>query len=303
MPGSFLYHFERQIMKTTTLNQTGRNISSIGLGAMPLSISGRPPESRAIDVIHRALDLGITLIDTADSYCRNESDKHHNEKLIQKALDQYPEDTSEITIATKGGLMRPDGDWTRNGDPGHLYRTIRQSHQALGGDRPIPLWQFHAPDPEWDISSSLEPAADAVEEGLIEHVGVSNFNVEEIREARNVVDVVSVQNEYSPWHREPEQDGVLSYCEEEGLTFFPYSPFGGMSRAKDLDQIDIIDRIASRKKISPHRVVIAWLRQKSDCIVPIPGASRKESIEDTSGGTEVELTDNEFHRINEKTGN
>jgi aryl-alcohol dehydrogenase-like predicted oxidoreductase len=128
-------------METKTLGHTDLIVSAIGLGGMPMSLSSRPPEAQAIATIHRALDLGVTLIDTADSYCQDESDKHHNERLISKALQQYNGDTSQVVIATKGGLMRPHGSWTRNGSPKHLRETIRASFEALGGKQPIDLWQ------------------------------------------------------------------------------------------------------------------------------------------------------------------
>jgi len=119
-------------METKQLDSTKVTVSAIGLGAMPMSLSSRPPEAQSIEVIHRALDLGITLIDTADSYCKDESDKHHNERLIHKALRQYRGDVSNVIVATKGGLMRPNGSWTRNGDPKHLRETIQTSFEALG---------------------------------------------------------------------------------------------------------------------------------------------------------------------------
>ena len=137
-------------METKQLGFTDITISAIGLGGMPMSISGRPDEAQSIEVIHRALDLGVTLIDTADSYCKDESDKHHNERLIAKALQEYQGNTN-VTIATKGGLMRPNGDWTRNGNPEHLKETIRTSFEALGGEKPIDIWQYHAPDTKYSI--------------------------------------------------------------------------------------------------------------------------------------------------------
>jgi aryl-alcohol dehydrogenase-like predicted oxidoreductase len=128
-------------METKQLGNTGVSISAIGLGGMPLSLRGRPPESQAIEVIHRALDLGVTLIDTADSYCQDESDKHHNEQLIAKVLQKSQGDISQVIVATKGGLMRPNGNWTRNGNPDHLRETIRVSFESLGGEKPIDVWQ------------------------------------------------------------------------------------------------------------------------------------------------------------------
>ena len=284
-------------METKQLGDTGVSISAIGLGGMPLSLSGRPSESQAIEVIHRAIDLGVTLIDTADSYCQDESDKHHNERLIHKALQRYAGDTSNVIVATKGGLMRPNGSWTRNGNPSHLRETIRISFEALGGSKPMDVWQYHAPDPDYTIEEALQPVKEAVEGGMIRFVGVSNFSVEQIQRARDVVDVVSVQNQYNPWHRQPETDGVLEYCEAEGLTFFPWSPLGGSRRVGSLPGISAIAQLAQEKGVSVYQIVLAWLRAKSSCIVPIPGASKISSIEDSVAAVEVKLSQAEVTRI------
>ncbi len=288
-------------METKQLGNTGVTISVIGLGGMPMSLSSRPPESQAIAVIHRALALGVTLIDTADSYCQDESDKHHNERLISKALQRYEGDISHITVATKGGLMRPNGNWTRNGNPEHLRETIRTSFEALGGSKPIDVWQYHAPDPNYTIEEALTPAKEAVSEGLIRFVGVSNFSVEQIKQARDVVEVVSVQNQYNPWYRQPESDGVLEYCETEGLTFLPWSPLGGSRRVGSLQDIPVIAQIAEEKGVSVYQIVLAWLRAKSPCIVPIPGASKISSLEDSISAVEVKLSEAEVSRIDRGT--
>ncbi|BAB74015.1 aldo/keto reductase [Anabaena sp. FACHB-709] len=284
-------------METTQLGKTGVFVSAIGLGGMPMSIYNRPPESDSIQVIHRALDLGITFIDTADSYCKDESDKHHNERLIHKALSTYAGDTSQVVVATKGGLMRPNESWTRNGNPEHLRQTIRVSFEALGGEKPIDVWQYHSPDPEYTIAESLTPVKEAVEAGLIRFVGVSNFSVEQIKQARDVVDIVSVQNQYSPWERQPEKDGVLQYCEQEKLTFLPWSPFGGRRRHQDLQDIPAIAQLAKAKGVSVYSIVLAWLRAKSPAILPIPGASKISSIEDSVSAVNVQLSDEEVQKI------
>lgn len=284
-------------METKQLGKTDINISVIGLGGMPMSLSSRPPEKQAIAVIHRALDLGVTLIDTADSYCQDESDKHHNERLICKALQEYTGDTSQIKVATKGGLMRPHGSWTRNGNPAHLRQTIRDSFEALGGQKAIDIWQFHAPDPDYTLEASLAPAKAAVKDGTIRYIGVSNFSVEQIKQARDLVEIVSVQNQYNPWHRQPEFDSVLEYCETEGLTFFPWSPLGGSRRVGRLEDIAVIRELAHEKDVSVYCIVLAWLRAKSPCIVPIPGASKLASVEDSARAVEVQLTDAEIQRI------
>jgi aryl-alcohol dehydrogenase-like predicted oxidoreductase len=289
-------------METKQLGKTGVSVSAIGLGAMPMSLSTRPPESQSIDVIHRALDLGITFIDTADSYCKDESDKHHSERLINQALQTYKDDTSHVVVATKGGLMRPNGSWTRNGNPNHLRETIRTSFEALGGDKPIDVWQYHAPDPNYTIEESLAPAKEAVDAGMIRFVGVSNFSVEQIQRARDVVDIVSVQNQYNPWNRQPEFDGVLEYCEKESLTFLPWSPFGGSRRHQGLSDFPAIAKLAKEKNVSVYCIVLAWLRSKSPCILPIPGASKTHSIEDSVHCVHVELSDDEVQRIDKGVG-
>jgi len=288
-------------METKQLGKTGVSISAIGLGGMPMSLSTRPPEPQAIEVIHRALNLGVTLIDTADSYCKDESDKHHNERLIAKALQQYKGDISQVIVATKGGLMRPDGRWTRYGNPDHLRETIRLSFEALGGSKPIDVWQYHAPDPDYTIEEALAPAKEAVKEGLIRFVGVSNFAVEQIKRARDVVEIVSVQNQYNPWYRLPESDGVLKYCETEKLTFFPWSPLGGSRRVSSLQDISVIADLAKEKGVSVYQIVLAWLRAKSPCIVPIPGASKVSSIEDSIAAVEVNLSEEQVAKIDKGT--
>jgi aryl-alcohol dehydrogenase-like predicted oxidoreductase len=288
-------------MQTTQLAKTGISVSAIGLGAMPMSVYERPDESQSIEVIHRALDLGITFIDTADSYCKDESDKHHNERLIYKALQTYSGDTSNIVVATKGGLMRPNQNWTRNGNPEHLRETIRVSFEAFGGNKPIDVWQYHSPDPEYSIEESLKAALEAVDGGLIRFVGVSNFSVDQIKQARDVVDIVSVQNQYSPWYRQPEYDGVLEYCQQESLTFLPWSPFGGRRRHSDLQDISIISKLAKEKSVSVYGIVLAWLRSKSPCILPIPGASKVSSIEDSARAGDITLSEAEIQQIDKET--
>lgn len=288
-------------MERKQLGNTGVTISAIGLGGMPLSLSNRPPESQAIEVIHRTLDLGVTLIDTADAYCIDESDKHHNEKLIIKALQQYTGDVSNVIVATKGGLMRTGGGWLLNGDPNHLRQAIRVSFEALGGKKPIDVWQYHAVDPNYKIEASLAPAKEAVDQGMIRFVGVSNFSVDQIERARDVVEIVSVQNQYNPWHRQPEFDGVLEYCEQEKLTFFPWSPLGGSRRVKKLEEFEAIAQLATEKGTSVQSIVLAWLRSKSPCVVPIPGASKISSVQDSVKSVAIKLSEEEVARIDRST--
>jgi aryl-alcohol dehydrogenase-like predicted oxidoreductase len=288
-------------MELKRLGNTSVMVSAIGLGGMPMSLSSRPSEQQAIATIHAALDQGVTLIDTADSYCKDESDKHHNERLVHRALQQYSGDTSPVVVATKGGLMRPGGSWAHNGNPSHLRDTIHRSFEALGGEKPIDLWQYHAPDPDYTIEESLAPAKDAVERGMVRFVGVSNFSVEQIQRARQIVEIVSVQNQYNPWHRQPEKDGVLEYCEREGLTFLPWSPLGGSRRVQQVPEIGAIADLAEAKGVSVYAIVLAWLRAKSPCILPIPGASKPESILDSLQAATITLSSEEIQRIDRAT--
>lgn len=283
-----------EIAHLRELGTTREMVFPIGLGAMPMSISDRPSESQSIATIHKALELGVTLIDTADAYCLDEPDKHHNEKLIYKALQQYSGDKSQVMVATKGGLMRPDGAWTQNGNPDHLRKTIRESFEALGGDKPIDIWQYHSPDPDYTITEALTPAKEAVNQGIVRYVGVSNFSVEQIKQARDVVEIVSVQNQYNPWHRNPEYDGVLEYCEAEGITFLPWSPLGGMRRVSQLEKISGISDLANDKGVSIYSLILGWMLSKSPCIVPIPGARRPESIADSVTAVQVRLDPEEI---------
>lgn len=293
-------------MKYTHLGNTGVRISAIGLGAMSISLSNRPPEETAIKVIHRALDLGVCLIDTADSYCIDETDKHHNEKLIAKALKRYTGDfggsvnsIQEVIVATKGGLIRPHGDWVVHVEPSHIRKTIKESFEALGGEEPIPLWQLHAADPKYSIESTLVPVKEALDQGLIKYVGVSNLSVEQIQRAMRIIPIVSVQNQHNPWHRNPEFDGVLEFCEKNNLNFFPWSPVGGSHRFKRLLEIRPLTDLAQSKSCSVYSLILTWLRQKSPCVVPIPGATKISSIEDSVSSLNVHLSHNDMAKIDQ----
>jgi aryl-alcohol dehydrogenase-like predicted oxidoreductase len=278
-------------MEHVNLGKTQTVISRIGLGGMPLSLDTRPSREQAISVIHRALELGVRLIDTADSYCLDEDDKHHNERLICEALESYPDKSIDVVVATKGGLMRPQGDWTVNGDPDHLRKTIRESFESLGGEKAIPLWQWHAPDARFRLQDSLAAIKTAVDEGLIKHVGLSNVSVDEIKQAQDMMEIVSIQNRLNPWCRDPERNGVLEYCDQNGLTFLPWSPVGGSRLVKSLPDLVPFKRIAKEHAVTVPQVVLAWLMSKSPCVVPIPGATRLESIESSVASLDLTLSD------------
>lgn len=264
-------------METTTLGRTNHTITRIGLGGMPLSIQGRPPREDAKRVVHRAVELGVTLIDTADVYCLDQTDIGHNERLIREALDEV-DATDRVLVATKGGMVRPDGRWERNGHPEHLRSACEHSLRMLGVDR-IALYQFHAPDPDIPFTDSVGEFARLREQGKVAAVGLSNVNLQQLRDAQEIVPIASVQNRFNPWDRSSEEEGLIRYCEEHGITFLPYSPVGGGRRVKILRDSAELQTIGERYDATPEEVVLAWVLGVSPACVAIPGASRIQSIE------------------------
>ena len=286
-------------MRQTQLGPTDVEVSAIGMGAMHLSLKGRPPEDKAISVVHEALDRGVTFFDTADAYCIDEGDKHHNERIVQKAIDAYAGDTEDVVVATKGGIVRPGGRWERDGSPEHLRKTIRESAEILDG---IQLWQHHAPDANVPVTTSLKAAKEAQEQGLIRWVGVSNYSVEQLEKARRLVDIVSVQNQFSLWHRKPLEDGVLDYCTRHEITFLPWRPLGGSKHAKGMGDEPVLSRIGNEHNASPHQVALAWLMAQSPVVLPIPGVSRKATLIDSLNSLQVTLSSDELEEISASVG-
>lgn len=273
-------------MKQRRLGPGGPMVGAVGLGGMYMSITGRPEESQAIRAIHAALDAGETLVDTADVYCLDEGDIGHNERLIAKALRGRSE---AVTVATKGGLQRPRGAWTRNARPEHLIAACEASLKALGVAA-IDLYQLHAPDPSVPFAESVGAIARLREQGKVRRVGLSNVSAEEIAEAQKIVPITSVQNRWNPGDRSPETDGVLAACTEGQIAFLPYSPFGGASGATSLGARKKLAAEAERRGMSPHRLVLAWMLAKSPVVIPIPGARREASVRDSAAAADVELS-------------
>ncbi|GAB2871522.1 aldo/keto reductase [Streptomyces deserti] len=272
-------------------------VSAIGLGAMPMSIEGRPDEERSLATIHAALDAGVTLIDTADAYHRDADEIGHNETLIAKALASHDRG-ADVLVATKGGHLRPgDGSWTLDGSPRHLKEACEASLRRLGVEA-IGLYQFHRPDPRVPYEESVGAIRDLLDEGKIRMAGISNADPEQIRQANDVLGgrLVSVQNQFSPAFRSSEPE--LRLCDELGIAFLPWSPLGGISRAGELGSAHAaFARIAEARGVSPQRVCLAWMLAKSPVVVPIPGASRPETIRDSVAATDLVLTDAELAEL------
>jgi aryl-alcohol dehydrogenase-like predicted oxidoreductase len=276
-------------------------VSAIGLGGMPMSIEGRPDEDRSIRTIHAALDAGVTFIDTADAYHLLTGETGHNERLIAKALASYPGDISDVLVATKGGHLRPgDGSWMVDGSPAHLRQAADASLKALGVDA-IGLYQFHRPDPKVPYAESIGALKDLLDEGKIRMAGISNASIGQIDIARQILgdgNLASVQNQFSPAFRSSEDE--LAYCAELGIAFLPWSPLGGIGRAARLGtRHAAFGQVAEAHGVSPQQVTLAWMLAKSPVVIPIPGASRPESITDSAHAVDLTLTPAELDRLDQ----
>jgi aryl-alcohol dehydrogenase-like predicted oxidoreductase len=286
-------------MQTRTIGPV--TVSAIGLGGMPMSIEGRPDEARSVRTIHAALDAGVTLIDTADAYLLNAGETGHNERLIAKALASYPGDTSDVLVATKGGHVRPgDGSWQVDGSPAHLRQAAEASLKALGVDA-IGLYQFHRPDPKVPYAESIGAVKELLDEGKIRLAGISNATIEQIDLAHKILGeqkLASVQNQFSPAFRSSEDE--LAHCAKLGIAFLPYSPLGGIARAGDLGaRHNAFQQVADAHGVSPQQVALAWMLAKAPVVIPIPGASRPESIIDSAQAAELTLTPAELAQLDQ----
>lgn len=283
-------------MKQRVIGNT--QVGAVGLGGMPMSIEGRPDIDRSIRTIHAALDAGVTLIDTADAYHLHADEVGHNETLIAQALAGWGGDASAVLVATKGGHLRPgDGSWTIDGSPAHLRAAVEGSLKRLGVDA-IGLYQFHRPDPSVPYADSVGTLAELLAEGKIRQAGISNANVAQIRQAYEILGdrLTSVQNQFSPAFRSSEPE--LRLCAELGIAFLPWSPLGGIARAGELgDRFAEFGRVAAAHGVSPQRVTLAWMLAKSERVIPIPGASRPESITDSAQAPDLVLTGDELARL------
>ncbi|MGW0830572.1 aldo/keto reductase [Streptomyces prunicolor] len=272
-------------------------VSAIGLGGMPMSIEGRPDEARSLATIHAALDAGVTLIDTADAYHLHADEVGHNETLIAKALASHDRG-ADVLVATKGGHLRPgDGSWTLNGSPAYLKEACEASLRRLGVEA-IGLYQFHRPDPSVPYADSVGAVRELLDEGKIRLAGISNADPEQIRLANEILDgrLVSVQNQFSPAFRSSEPE--LDLCDELGIAFLPWSPLGGIARAGELGSAYApFANIAEKHGVSPQRVCLAWMLAKSPVVVPIPGASRPETIRDSAAAPQLTLSAEEIAEL------
>jgi aryl-alcohol dehydrogenase-like predicted oxidoreductase len=279
-------------MQTRSLGNTGITVSAIGFGAMPLSIAGRPTEKEAIRVIHAALDSGMTLIDTADVYCLDHRDIGHNERLVAQALRAFA-GSRAVLIATKGGLERPNGEWTVNGHPRHLRAACEASLKALGVDT-IGLYQLHAPDDRVPFADSVGALAELRNAGKIQHVGLSNVSVHHIETAAKITPIVAVQNRCNPFERYAFTTGVVQACAEKGITFLAHSPVGGHRGHSRTESDPTLSLLGARHGLTPYQVCLAWLLAASPAVVAIPGASRPVNARSSAAAASAVLSEDDL---------
>jgi pyridoxine 4-dehydrogenase len=262
------------------------SVHRLGYGAMRLTGPGiwGPPKDRkaALVVLRRAVELGVNFIDTADSY-----GPHVSEELIAEALHPYP---SDLVIATKGGWERPGpNQWTHNATPDHLRKAVEGSLKRLRLDR-IDVYQLHVPDPVVPFDASVETLAELRRDGKIRTVALSNVTQEHIERARKIVPIVSVQNRYSFADRE--WDYVVDYCKRNGIVFIPWFPLGAGRIAGE-----VLNQVAQAHHASPTQVALAWLLRRSQVILPIPGTSSIEHLEQNVAASSLRLKDEEYEEL------
>ena len=264
------------------------SLHRLGFGAMRLTGEGiwGPPKDRtgAVAVLRRALDLGVNFLDTADSY-----GPYVSEELIAEALFPYPRG---LVIATKGGWNRPGpNQWTHDATPSHLRKAVEGSLWRLRLDC-IDVYQLHIPDPVVSFDASVEALAELRNEGKIRLIGLSNVTQEHIERARKIVPIASVQNRYSFADRE--WDYVADYCQRNGLAFIPWFPLGAGKVAGE-----VLSRVAKAHGASPTQIAIAWLLRRSPIMLPIPGTSSVEHLEQNVAAASLRLSEQEFEELSE----
>jgi len=260
-------------------------VNRLGFGAMRITGPGiwGDPHSRdqAIATLKRIVGLGVNFIDTADSY-----GPHVSETLIAEALHPYPDD---LVIATKGGLVRPGPNrWDADGRPEHLREACEGSLRRLRLEQ-IPLYQFHRPDPAVPLAESVGAIAELKAEGKIRHVGISNVTEEQLREAQQIVPIVSVQNRYNVTDRRSES--MIDLCEQEQMAFLPWAP------VQETDKNSAVAQAAEQHGVSAHQIVLAWLLASSPQILPIPGTGSPAHAEENIAAAAIELSPDEVAAI------
>lgn len=290
-----------------------RQVSAIGIGCMNVSwiwsngaaLDPVRRQESAIPAIHAALDAGVTLLDTADIYAPTWDAFGHNEVFVAEALRTWSgtkEQKNKVVIATKAGISRQPGErWGRNGSLDYLLRAAEASAGRLGVEK-IDLWQHHRLDPEIVFETQVANILALKERDIVDQIGVSNYDAKQLEIAIKIAGgpdeggIVSIQNEFSPRYRYDLD--VLAVCEKYGIAYLPWSPLGGMNNKKAITDSDAFEEIANKHNVSKYAIALAWEIKTSPSVIPIPGATRTESILDCITALDVTLSDDEFEYLN-----
>jgi aryl-alcohol dehydrogenase-like predicted oxidoreductase len=290
-----------------------RQVSAIGVGCMNVSwiwsngaaLDPVRRQESAIPAIHAALDAGVTLLDTADIYAPTWDAFGHNEIFVAEALRTWSgtkEQKNKVVIATKAGISRQPGErWGRNGSLDYLLRAAEASAGRLGVEK-IDLWQHHRLDPDIVFETQVANILALKERGIVDQIGVSNYDAKQLEIAIKIAGgpdeggIVSIQNEFSPRYRYDLD--VLAVCEKYGVAYLPWSPLGGMNNKKAITDSDAFEEVANKHNVSKYAIALAWEIKTSPSVIPIPGATRTESILDCITALDVTLSDDDFEYLN-----
>ena len=306
-------------MRKRKLGNRGPEVSALGYGCMGLDANYGPPTARpeGIRIIRAAVERGVTLVDTAEAY-----GPFANEELVGQALTPFRE---QVVIATKFGFgINPDGSrYGLDSRPAHIREVVDASRKRLRVEK-IDLLYQHRVDPNVPIEDVAGAVNELIQQGKVKHFGLSEASAQTIRRAHAVQPLTAVQSEYSLWTRDPEHNGVLATCEELGIGFVPFSPLGAgfltgkidttttfditdfrnrsprfapEARAANLALVDLLKRVAERKRATPAQIALAWLLARKPWIVPIPGTTKLHRLEENLGAADVELTLDDLHEI------
>ena len=265
---------------------------------MRLSTERDRDDHRSIEVLHAAFDAGVDVLDTSDAYCWDASETGHNERLIARALATWNGDRSRITVATKGGLTRPNGLWVPDGRAKHLAAACEASLRALNLSR-LPLYQLHAPDPRTPLVTSVRALEGLRRDGLVEAIGLCNVNVAQIEEARTAGEIAAIQVELSPWKDDNVLNGVLEFCAAHQLRLLAFRPLGGPKGHRRTANDAVLSEIAARHDATPQEVVLAWLQGLSADVVPIAGATHVETAMSIGRAHRLKLTEEQRARLDQ----
>jgi aryl-alcohol dehydrogenase-like predicted oxidoreductase/predicted kinase len=262
----------------------------LAIGCMRLSTDPDRDDERSVTVLHAALDAGVTFLDTADAYCWTNDDIGHNERLLAQAIGSWSGDRSSLTVATKGGLTRPDGRWEPDGRAKHLAAACERSCRALGVNA-IDLYQLHVVDPRVPLATSVRALAALKRAGLVKAIGLCNVTVGQIDEARRITDIDAVQRELSVWHDGAVLGGVVEHCLRNQIRFLAYRPLGGRKSATRTAADGALNEVAARHGATPLEVALAWVSNLDPLVTPLPGVTQVGTAQSAARAQQIRLID------------